>query len=189
MKIVFVKQDSSWSVIEDSKFDDNLYLDYSSSAWHWANRASKFISKNELISILKGFVFADCSDDDKLILANYGIGTVEEIDTILTKDQQIDIIQNSYAKILTDGTKESDGKNYFNRFRSEMVYDYKHGIKSNIIIFTIENILSDVTAKLITGDWMSALYLISNITTTEIFTQSIKDKMIYDFNNYITNNY
>lgn len=189
MKLVKNKKDDSFAYIVDESFVEALHIDYSSSVWHWINRGVQFLSKKELNIILKTFNFDSLRDEEKKMVALCGIGTITQIDSVLSKEDQVKLIANGYAPLLIDGSKESDGRNYFNNFRAELVYDYKHSIKTDAEIFMIESKLKDVTNNLIKGDWMSAFYMLNTISTDIHITADIKNRLLNDFSDYILNNY
>jgi len=179
--------------ISDTEFDNGDYTDCSNDAEIWVSYGLKLTdkatTKTALLNInsLKDFSLQD--NETKIILASWFCTEKENINSIFSIEEQIEIIKSTYAPILDDGSHESNGKNYFNSFRASLVHDYKFGEKTDVGIFEIEQKLATVTDKLITGDWMSARALLSTITVEGYLTQDLKDGLLADFTTYIETNY
>lgn len=193
MMIVQYIPTSKFAVIQDNEFNPKLHVNHNS-IWHWGNTAlslgiEKSQIKAKLIELSDAQGFVNLRIDDQIIVATWFATEQSNIDTILTESQQIGIIMSAYQAVRTEGTHEGNGQNYFNRFRSKMVYDYRHGTRTDIEIFSIEQKLQEITNKLITGDWMSAKALLSQITPDTNVSQDIIDSLLADFTSYINTNY
>ena len=182
-------------IIDNNSFDVDLHIDYDNSIYQISTNYLKLgKTKGELKSKLSSIIsdrggFASLREPEKLIIAQQFATNQANIDTVLTKEEQVELIASAYDVPLTDGSHRSSGINYFNMFRAGLVYNYRKGVYSSLDIFQIEELLKDVTSKLITGDWMSSNALLSMIEVTPLFTQEIKDKLQTDFTNYIQNHY
>ncbi len=193
--LVKIKQANKIAIINDSDFNKDLHIDYDNSIFHVSNSyielgKTKAELKDKLIVITEnrgGFV--NLREHDKIIVAKAFATSQSNIDSVLSKEEQTAIISLEYDVLLTDGSHKSNGINYFNLFRAELVYKYKKEEYTATDIFVIENLLKYVTAKLTLGDWMSSSALLSTIPITELFTEEMKSKLQLDFSNYIQSNY
>ncbi|GEM_PF-2787025 len=189
MMIVQYIPTSEFAVIQDNEFNPQLHVNRNN-IWHWGNTAlslgvEKSQIKDRLIELSDAQGFANLRIEEQIIVANWFATEQSNIDAILTESQQIEIIMSAYQATRNEGTHESNGQNYFNGFRSKMVYDFRHGTRTDIEIFNIEQKLQEVTNKLITGDWMSAKALLSQITPDTNVTIEMIDSLLADFTNYI----
>jgi len=193
--LVKIKLTNEFSLIEDTDFKENLHINYDNSIYHVSENYQKLgKNKAELKSKLSAITdnlggFEQLREHDKLIIARNFATNQTNIDLLLSKDEQINIIASSYDVILQDNSHRSNGKNYFNQFRASLVYDFRHGIYTDVEIFTIETKLNAVITKLVSGDWMSARALLFGLDTNTLFTETMKNNLMTDFSNYIQNHY
>ncbi len=185
------KSTGEFQIVEE--FNSITMVNYNDNAYAWSIEAPKLTT----IKIIRGNLkrindlkdWSEHRDRTKTILAQWFCTSQENIDSLLDKEEQIVIIQKSYAIDSNEYSHECNGKNYFNRFRSELVYDYKHEIKSALDIYSIESQLQSVTTKLLTGDWMSAKALLETFAPSGALTQEIINHLSDGFTSYISDNY
>jgi len=95
----------------------------------------------------------------------------------------IEEIKDAYNKY------KSDGVEYNDNFRAEMVLKYKLGELTESAIFEIESKLKLVRNLVKSGDWMTANYELSLITISGSYTQEMHDGINNYITNYISENY
>lgn len=84
---------------------------------------------------------------------------------------------------------ENEGINYFRKKRAELVLLYKTGQLTEAEVYEIEEGLSVVKSLIMSGDWMSGLNSINTSVVNGAYTQELKDTIIQEITDYITNNY
>jgi len=84
---------------------------------------------------------------------------------------------------------ESNGKDYFDEMRADLVLAHKQAIYTFEQIIEIDNKMKEVKALLRSGDWASALDIANKITPAGALTQDYLTKVQTDINTYIQNNY
>lgn len=95
-----------------------------------------------------------------------------------------DLIIKKYDEYQLAGIK------YFKDTRVEFVKARISGLISSESIIVIENALKDVKSNLISGDWKTAeLILIQNVTRGDIVSNELYDKILFDFQEYLLNNF
>jgi hypothetical protein len=94
------------------------------------------------------------------------------------------LIQKKYDEYALAGTKYfKDTRVMFVKMRmlSQITADY---------IIEIEGALKDVKSNLVSGDWKTAeLILINHITKGAVVSNELYDKLLFDFQKYILDNY
>jgi len=190
---MFLVQDKSNDEYKIVESVDANQINYNDNVVVWSNQGLKLTDIKTVKENLRRIDGLNGWNDkrpiEKTILTQWFCTTQENINSIFDKSEQVEIISRAYGVRLLDNSHESNGRNYFNKFRSELVYDYRNGLKTDVDIFGIESTLSGVTSKLITGDWLSAKALLSAIAPQGSFSQEIKDNLLLDFTTYITENY
>jgi len=118
------------------------------------------------------------------------------IGTSIENESSLDQVVNEHVSssqsddLLSEYVKyEKDGKKYFNEIRARLVSDYHNGTKSSLDIYTIEDKLEKVTARVRRGDWMTAAYELSNILPEDIIDQTLYNDISTGIATYIVNNY
>ena len=84
---------------------------------------------------------------------------------------------------------ENEGVNYFRKKRAELVLLYKTGQLTAAGVYEIEEGLSVVKSLIMSGDWMSGLNNVNTSVVNGAYTQELKDIIIQEITDYITNNY
>lgn len=84
---------------------------------------------------------------------------------------------------------ENEGVNYFRKKRAELVLLYKTGQLTAAGVYEIEEGLSVVKSLIMSGDWMSGLNSVNTSVVNGAYTQELKDIIIQEITDYITNNY
>jgi len=83
-----------------------------------------------------------------------------------------------------------NGWGYYQEFRSDVVLSVEDEEITEEKAFEIESFLGDVFDKISnTGDWKTALFLLSQKTTEDSVLLSYKNKALTDIQDYINNNY
>lgn len=99
-----------------------------------------------------------------------------------------DEVKSRYIKLYEQ--REVDGKDYFDKMRSDLVYDYATGVKTDAEIYEIETKLESVILKIKSGDWMTAsAEMTNNVTVSGALTQALYDQILGEINNYVATNY
>jgi len=109
------------------------------------------------------------------------------LDTIISNHEGTlplsDLIIASYNK------HESNGRDYYNRFRANLIVQVKAGTLTMEEASDISVRLDAVTVELKGGNWFDAKVRLSQITEGGALSQSVIDELMVDFDTYITNNY
>ncbi|MBN2668758.1 MAG: hypothetical protein JXR60_05970 [Bacteroidales bacterium] len=92
-------------------------------------------------------------------------------------------IRSAYTK------HETNGKDYFDEMRANLVLAYKQKQYTFDEIIEIDHKMKEVKALLRSGDWASALSVTNTIVPSGALTSGYIDKVKTDINTYIQNNY
>lgn len=85
--------------------------------------------------------------------------------------------------------RQEDGIVFYNTFRSKLLLKIKAGEIQPIEAFTVEAYLKDLKDNLITGNWMTAQNICTNLALSGIFDQVLKDEILTGITNYVNANY
>ena len=86
-------------------------------------------------------------------------------------------------------TRATDGQNYFNDFRADLMLDIINLVYTPEQVFVLENHLKNLIEELINGNWLTAQNTNLNLALDGIYTQAMKDQIQNHINDYVTNNY
>jgi len=86
-------------------------------------------------------------------------------------------------------TRATDGQNYFNDFRANIMLDIINLVYTPEQVFVLENHLKNLIEEIINGNWLTAQNTNLNLALDGIYTQAMKDQIQNHINDYVTNNY
>lgn len=107
----------------------------------------------------------------------------ENYELVTSEIELIPLIKQKYNE------RSVDGLDFMNRYRVRLIMRFWNQEISQSDAVYIDRKLNDVKFHLMTGDWLTAHSLLSEITTDEIFTEGQKNELVVDFVEYISNNY
>jgi len=85
--------------------------------------------------------------------------------------------------------RESDGRNWFEQFRADLMMDIITGTYTPTEIFLLEQHLKTLSENIIAGSWLTAQNVSTNLALSGIYDQGMKDEIQGVIDTYITNNY
>lgn len=133
-----------------------------------------FHSNNNTGDVYK-FFFTNNIDDSQLDLI-----IAQHDSTTTSKEAVIEI----YKK------REIDGKEFFNSVRADLVLSYLSGSISQSDAAFVEAKLDSTKSRVLSGDWLTAQYEITNNVVVEgVFTQETYDMIKGYIDTYILENY
>jgi len=133
-----------------------------------------FQSNNNTGDVYK-FFFTNNIDDSQLDLI-----IAQHDSTTTSKEAVIEI----YKK------REIDGKEFFNSVRADLVLSYLSGSISQSDAAFVEAKLDSTKSRVLSGDWLTAQYEITNNVVVEgVFTQETYDMIKGYIDTYILENY
>lgn len=122
-------------------------------------------------------------DNQAIPAIQYCEGQPEGYTEITDPIQLLDLTKKDYL------TKEKDGHDFYNDFRSRLLLEIKAGNITASEAFTVETYLSDIKDNLITGNWLTAQYLTSIKPTSGIFDDTLKSEILTGITAYVNTNY
>ena len=112
----------------------------------------------------------------------------EAIPAILYQDSQplgftevTDPVELKYLYIKKYKQQKKDG--------ASLYLDVINGVYTDIEVFTFESYTKELSNDIRLGQWLTAQDTCTNLAVSGIFTQSKKDEIQLDIDNYVTNNY
>jgi len=85
--------------------------------------------------------------------------------------------------------QKKDGEDYYLSFQASLYLDVINGVYTDIEVFTFESYTKELSNDIRLGQWLTAQDTCANLAVSGIFTQSKKDEIQLDIDNYVTNNY
>lgn len=85
--------------------------------------------------------------------------------------------------------QKKDGEDYYLSFQASLYLDVINGVYTDIEVFTFESYTKELSNDIRLGQWLTAQDTCTNLAVSGIFTQSKKDEIQLDIDNYVTNNY
>ena len=85
--------------------------------------------------------------------------------------------------------RETDGKDWFEQFRADLMMDIIAGTYTPSEVFNLEQHLKSLTENIIAGSWLTAQSISTNLPLSGIYDQPMKDEMQLYIDTYVTNNY
>ena len=85
--------------------------------------------------------------------------------------------------------RETDGKEWFEQFRADLMMDIIVGTYTPTEVFLLEQHLKSLTENITAGSWLTAQNVSTNLTLSGIYDQGMKDEIQGVIDTYITNNY
>ena len=120
----------------------------------------------------------------------------EAIPAILYQDSQplgftevTDPVELKYLYIKKYKQQKKDGEDYYLSFQASLYLDDINGVYTDIEVFTFESYTKELSNDIRLGQWLTAQDTCTNLAVSGIFTQSKKDEIQLDIDNYVTNNY
>lgn len=120
----------------------------------------------------------------------------EAIPAILYQDSQplgftevTDPVELKYLYIKKYKQQKKDGEDYYLSFQASLYLDVINGVYTDIEVFTFESYTKELSNDIRLGQWLTAQDTCTNLAVSGIFTQSKKDEIQLDIDNYVTNNY
>ena len=120
----------------------------------------------------------------------------EAIPAILYQDSQplgftevTDPVELKYLYIKKYKQQKKDGEDYYLSFQASLYLDVINGVYTDIEVFTFESYTKELSNDIRLGQWLTAQDTCTNLALSGIFTQSKKDEIQLDIDNYVTNNY
>ena len=98
-------------------------------------------------------------------------------------DKLTDLYNNLYLQ------REKDGHDYYATFRSHLMIDIERGLINSTDAFLLEQHVKSLKDEFISGNWLTAQYVNSNLTLSGLFDQAMKDEITSNINQYILQNY
>lgn len=81
------------------------------------------------------------------------------------------------------------GIEYFNNYRASVVEDMIAETITEADAIALDRTLVAVKCFIIDGDWKTGRAELTDVVVDSVFTQTMKDSILSDFNTYIANNY
>ena len=120
----------------------------------------------------------------------------EAIPAILYQDSQplgftevTDPVELKYLYIKKYKQQKKDGEDYYLSFQASLYLDVINGVYTDIEVFTFESYTKELSNDIRLGQWLTAQDTCTNLAVSGIFTQSKKDEIQVDIDNYVTTNY
>lgn len=107
----------------------------------------------------------------------------------LGSDTSSDIPYSLQKYMNSYDVKEKDGREYYNKKRSELVLDIVTAVRTEVEAFEIDTKLKNVKDSLLTGDWKTAKTYLSLTVVEGAYTQELKDEYNSEIQEYINANY
>ncbi len=85
--------------------------------------------------------------------------------------------------------QKKDGEDYYLSFQASLYLDVINGVYTDIEVFTFESYTKELSNDIRLGQWLTAQDTCTNLAISGIFTQSKKDEIQLDIDNYVINNY
>lgn len=85
--------------------------------------------------------------------------------------------------------RTKDGHDYYNSLRTDLYLDIVNGTVTDTDAFLLENHVKNLKDELISGNWLTAQYVNSNLALSGIYNQVMKDEIQNYIDNYVLNNY
>jgi hypothetical protein len=86
-------------------------------------------------------------------------------------------------------TREKDGHDFYNDFRTRLYMDILSGTITTAEAFAVELHLKTLKDELITGNWLTAQNISLGLELSGIYDQALKDDIQAGIDAYITENY
>jgi len=85
--------------------------------------------------------------------------------------------------------RSADGVAYLHEFQADLMLAIGAGTYTIQEVTDVEDYLMDVISQITAGSWLTAQNTIGGLGLSGIFTQTMKDKITADINNYVLENY
>ena len=85
--------------------------------------------------------------------------------------------------------QKKDGEDYYLSFQASLYLDVINGVYTDIEVFTFESYTKELSNDIRLGQWLTAQDTCTNLALSGIFTQSKKDEIQLDIDNYVSDNY
>ena len=85
--------------------------------------------------------------------------------------------------------QKKDGEDYYLSFQASLYLDVINGVYTDIEVFTFESYTKELSNDIRLGQWLTAQDTCTNLAISGIFTQSKKDEIQLDIDNYVISNY
>jgi hypothetical protein len=85
--------------------------------------------------------------------------------------------------------RTQDGHDYYNGLRTDLYLDIVNGIVTDTDAFLLEIHVKGLKDELLSGNWLTAQYVNSNLALSGIYDQTMKDEIQNYIDNYVLNNY
>ena len=98
-------------------------------------------------------------------------------------DQLVELHAARYEK------NRQDGVDYYNHFQAGLYLDIVNAVYTVAEVVALEAYVKNLGDEIKAGSWLTAQNTIAGLALSGIFTQTMKDEIKADINNYVLNNY
>ena len=123
-------------------------------------------------------------EDNEALPAVQYVDTQPEGFSLVTDPLQLERLYCTQYKY-----RANDGATYFNSFRSKLMLDIIGGTYTELEVFALEGHLKTLAEAIVSGNWLTAQNISTNLAVSGIYSQVMKDEIQLYIDTYITENY